>query len=117
MEENLIINSRAYKEAEREKANEALLKAKSLKRKVRRAPIGEDEFSREMKSKHEPDCLDANMLSVNEVCSLMNVKKHFFSARVKRDNIPYTLRNKRNKYFDKNYIIEYFKNNPYRFTK
>ncbi|MGL5233893.1 MAG: hypothetical protein ACRC8Z_03950 [Empedobacter falsenii] len=44
MEENLIINSRAYKEAEREKANQVLLKAKSLKRKIRRAPIGEDEF-------------------------------------------------------------------------
>jgi len=114
MEENLIINSRAYKEAEKEKANQALLKAKSLKRKVIRAPIGEDEFSREMKSKHEPNSLDPNMLSVTEVCLLLKIKKGFFHDRVKRDNIPYTLRNKRNKYFDKNYIIEYFEKNPYK---
>lgn len=112
-----VAGSRSQKSIEHENAVKVLEKAKKLNRKFRRAPIGECSFSREIKIKHEPIFSDNNMLSVTEVCSLMNIKRHFFFARIKRDNIPHILRNKRNKYFDKNYIIEYFEKYPHRFTK
>lgn len=87
MEENLIINSRAYKEAEKEKANQVLLKAKSLNRPVRRAQSSECEFSHELIKNRQQ--AESETLTTSQAAELLGISKAMVMEAKKSGELPF----------------------------
>lgn len=103
-----IIHSCAYKDAEMQKANEALLKAKSLNRKVRRAFPGEGEFSKEIIQIKKD--LESEIVTVIQASKILNTSKTGVMEYKKTGSLPFE-KIKGVLYFKRSDVVKLINNN------
>ncbi|WP_312394800.1 hypothetical protein [Chryseobacterium sp.] len=89
------ITSSIAKKIERNKAKEALKKAKSIPRKVVFLKMGDDQFARELQDKRNPP----ELLISRSAAEYLNMSYHAFARKVKNVKIPFTVKKGTNKYF------------------